>query len=69
MKNIVTILCILALAPAAFAGGTMLFTTPNNCYNGTNNWYQGPRSASNYYTASGNSFYTENNPTNPQLSN
>lgn len=38
MKHILTILCILVLAPAAFAGGTMLFTTPQN-ESGPNNWY------------------------------
>lgn len=38
MKNILTLLCILAFAPAVFAGGTMIYTTPGS--NGQTNWYE-----------------------------
>lgn len=63
MKNILTLLCILAFAPAAFAGGTMLFTTPQNS-SGQNNWYR--TGNSNYYTQTGyDDFYSDRNIKNP----
>jgi len=40
MKNILTLLCILAFAPAAFAGGTMLFTRTQSPYAQNNGQYQ-----------------------------
>lgn len=52
MKNILTLLCILAFAPAVFAGGTMLFTPQSQ--NG------------NYYTQTGyDEFYSDRNIKNP----
>lgn len=63
MKNILTLLCILGFAQAAIAGGTMLFTTPQNS-SGQNNWYR--TGNSNYYTQTGyDSFYSDRNIQNP----
>lgn len=47
MKNILVMFCMLALAPMAFAGGTMLYTTPQDA-NGHMDWYG--RTNSNYYS-------------------
>lgn len=52
MNNILTLLCILCFAPAAFAGGTTLFTTPQNAA-GQNNWFQDGAGNSYYYTQVG----------------
>ena len=38
MKNILILFCILAFAPAVFAGGTMIYTTPQDA-TGHNDWY------------------------------
>lgn len=38
MKNILILFCMLAFAPAVFAGGTMIYTTPQDA-TGQNNWY------------------------------
>lgn len=40
MKNILTLICILAFAPAVFAGGTMIYTTSDS-----NGWYEDAASA------------------------